>query len=100
MTQTLVAYSYLQLLDLLTTVAFLLHGVEEGNPLVRLALRHFSNPISALLAVKVVALALGVYCWRLDRRLLLGRVNFLFAVLVAWNMLALILKSLAPRVVV
>lgn len=96
MTQSLVAYSYLQLLDLLTTIAFLLHGVEEGNPVVRFALRSFSNPLAALFAVKLLALGLGVYCWRVDRRVLLGRVNLLFAVLVAWNLLALILKALTP----
>ena len=28
-------YSYLQVLDFLTTIAFLLNGVKEGNPLVR-----------------------------------------------------------------
>ncbi|MBI4908200.1 MAG: hypothetical protein HY820_31530 [Acidobacteria bacterium] len=95
MTQSLVAYSYLQLLDLLTTIAFLLHGVEEGNPVVRFALRNFSNPFAALLAVKLVALALGLYCWRVDRRVLLSRMNLLFAILVAWNLLALIVKTLA-----
>ena len=40
MNQLLLQYSYLQMLDLLTTVAFLLHGIHEGNPLVRLALRY------------------------------------------------------------
>jgi hypothetical protein len=91
MFQSVLAYSYLQLLDLLTTVAFLLHGVREGNPLVRIAMHHTGSPLTALLSIKVVALLLGLYCWRVDKRILLGRVNVLFAVLVAWNLLALIL---------
>ena len=37
MNQLLLQYSYLQVLDFMTTVAFLLHGVHEGNPLVRAA---------------------------------------------------------------
>lgn len=44
MNQLLLQYSYLQILDLMTTVAFLLHGVREGNPLVRLALQYAPIP--------------------------------------------------------
>ena len=39
-------YSSLQVLDLLTTVAFLINGVKEANPL---------------------AIALGVYCRRIPK---------------------------------
>lgn len=85
-----VQYSYLQLLDLLTTVAFLLIGVREGNPVVRLALEVAPTPVAGLLAVKVAALGLGVYCIRAGRLRLLGRINALFAVIVAWNLVALI----------
>jgi hypothetical protein len=92
--QLLLQYSYLQVLDLMTTLAFLLHGVQEGNPLVRLALKFSSNPISALLAVKCLALALGIYCWRCGRERLLTRINILFAIVVAWNLGALIVGGL------
>jgi hypothetical protein len=88
--QLLLQYSYLQVLDLLTTVAFLLQGVQEANPLVRLALRYSSHPWGGLLLVKVLALALGFYCWRCGRERLLTRMNILFAIVVAWNLLALI----------
>jgi len=88
--QLLLQYSYLQMLDLLTTVAFLLHGVQEANPLVRLALRYTSHPWGGLLFVKALALALGVYCWRCGRERLLTRINILFAIVVAWNLIALI----------
>ena len=94
MNQLLVQYSYLQILDLLTTVAFLLHGVQEANPVVRFALRYSSHPWGGLLLVKMLALALGVYCWRCGRDRLLTRINILFAIVVAWNLVALIAGSL------
>ena len=90
-------YGYLQLLDLLTTVAFLLHGISEGNPVVRFAMTVAPNPVWGLVAVKCVALLLGLYCWRRAKIQLLSRVNVLFAVLIAWNMVALILGSVFPH---
>ena len=47
LSQLLWQYSYLQVLDFLTTIAFLVNGVREGNPLVRLALSVGSNPSAA-----------------------------------------------------
>jgi hypothetical protein len=96
LTQLLWQFSYLQILDFLTTVAFLLHGVQEGNPLVRLALNAGANPLASLLAVKLLAIVLGLYCWYRGRRQLLLRINILFALLVAWNMVALIIQSANP----
>ena len=55
MNQLLLQYSYLQVLDFLTTIAFLLHGVQEGNPVVRLALRFSPHPLSGLLVIKFAA---------------------------------------------
>ena len=95
MNQLLMQYSYLQMLDFMTTLAFLLNGVGEANPVVRFALQYTHSPVGGLLAVKLVALALGLYCWRAGRQRLLGRMNVLFAVLVAWNLLALI-SNLLP----
>jgi Domain of unknown function (DUF5658) len=91
--QLLLQYSYLQVLDFLTTIAFLLQGVREGNPLVRFFLSASTNPINGLLLVKFLAVLLGLYCWRMGRVKLLARINFLFAVLIAWNLIALILGS-------
>jgi hypothetical protein len=88
-------YSYLQILDFLTTIAFLINGVREGNPLVRLALAAGSNPLAGLVLVKLLAILLGFYCWRAGKRHLLVRINVLFAVLVAWNLVALILSSVS-----
>jgi hypothetical protein len=93
LTQLLYQYSYLQILDFLTTVAFLLNGVGEGNPVVRWAMNHSSSPMMGLIAIKVMAVALGVYCWQRGREKLLLRINILFAGLVAWNLVSLIIKS-------
>lgn len=94
MNQLLVQFSYLQMLDLMTTLAFLMRGVHEANPLVRFAFRVAPHPLGGLLAIKCLALALGIYCWRCGRERLLTRMNILFAIVVAWNMIALIAGSL------
>ena len=94
--QLLWHYSYLQVLDFLTTIAFLVNGVREGNPLVRLALSIGYNPIGSLVVVKFMAMLLGFYCWRVGKRQLLSRINLLFALLIAWNLVALILSSVRP----
>lgn len=94
LTQTLYSYSYLQVLDFLTTVAFLINGVSEGNPVVNWAISAFPSPIAGLAAVKIVALALGFYCWQTAKGHLLARINVAFAILVAWNLVTLILKTI------
>ena len=94
--QDFLNFVYLQLLDFLTTIAFLSNGVREGNPFVHLMLTVFPNPLAGLLAVKVLAVSLGIYCWRKRRERLLWYGNLLFAVLVAWNLIALIVGSVAP----
>jgi Domain of unknown function (DUF5658) len=91
--QLLLHYAYLQVLDFLTTVAFMINGVKEGNPLVRLAMSVSPNPMSALLTVKLAAVALGILCFCTGRERLLSRINIVFAVLVAWNLVALIVSS-------
>jgi hypothetical protein len=90
---SLVLFSYFQLLDLLTTVGFIIHGVKEANPVVKFALTVAPTPIMGLALVKIAALAMGIYCWRLGRQRLLGRINVLFAILISWNMFALIAGS-------
>lgn len=93
MNQLLLQYSYLQVLDFLTTVAFMINGVREGNPLVRLAVHYAPHPLSGLIAIKLAAVALGLFCWVRGRERLLSRMNLLFAVLVAWNLAALIIAT-------
>jgi len=91
--QLLLQYSYLQVLDLLTTLAFMLHGVREGNPLVGMMMHFTANPLNGLLVVKLIAVALGLYCWKVGRGKLLARINVAFALIVAWNLGALILAA-------
>ncbi len=94
MIQPIVLFSYLQLLDLMTTIAFLLLGVHEANPVLKFAFS-VGNPVSGLLLVKFAAIALGFYCWHMGRERLLLRMNVLFALLVAWNLVAVIVGSAA-----
>ena len=89
----LTQYSYLQILDLLTTLAFIANGVSEANPLVALAMSSMQSPLIGLAMIKTAGLALGLYCWRQGRLALLSRANFGFALLIAWNLLALIVGS-------
>jgi hypothetical protein len=85
--------AYLQLLDILTTLAFLVQGVAEANPLVHAAIRVSSNPLLGLAAVKAAPMIMAFYCWRSRRVRVLRRMNIFFAVLVAWNLVALIIGS-------
>lgn len=93
MTHILYQYSYLQVLDFLTTVAFLINGVDEGNPVVAWAINVFPSPLAGLAAVKILALGLGAYCWQTAKGRLLNRINIGFAILVAWNLMSLIVKT-------
>ncbi len=88
-------YVYLQMLDFLTTIAFLATGVKEANPMVKMFMQMGSTPISGLLMIKLLAVGLGIFCWRMGRHRLLSRVNMLFALLVVWNLVALIVGRVA-----
>jgi hypothetical protein len=92
--QSLMQFSYLQILDFLSTVAFLVNGIKEANPFVRFFLRFGPNPIGGLIVVKLLAILLGVYCWRMGRQRLLGRINIVFAMVIAWNLVALIVGAM------
>lgn len=89
----LAQFVYLQLLDVLTTIAFLLQGVSESNPVVKWAMRAGPDPVSGLVLLKAAAVAMGIYCSLSSREKLLQRVNIFFALLVAYNLVALILAS-------
>lgn len=93
MQKAIVQYSYLQVLDLLTTVAFLLLGVQEGNPLVRVAMTLAPSPVVGLMAMKLAAMMLGLYCWQSNKDRLLWKINTMFAIVVAWNMVVLIVGA-------
>lgn len=88
-----VQFAYLQALDLLSTTAFLLNGVAEANPMVRWTMAIAPNPITGLVAIKVIGLGLALWCIRMGRDRLLFKINVFFAALVAWNLVCLILSS-------
>lgn len=89
----LAQFIYLQLLDALTTVAFMLQGVGEGNPIARWAMRATENPISGLFMLKAAGVALAMFCIYRSRERFLRRVNVLFAAVVVYNLVALILAN-------
>ena len=93
MLNLLAQFIYLQLLDLLTTLAFLMAGVQESNPLIRFMLQSAGTPLSGLLAAKLFAAALALFCWRSNRQRLLQRANVFYALVVAWNLVALVIRS-------
>ena len=86
----LVQFSYLQVLDILSTMAFLMQGVQEANPVVRLAMRLGDSPLTGLVLMKAFAIGLAIYCLRRARHRLLARVNIFFAALVAWNLVVVV----------
>jgi hypothetical protein len=85
----------LQLLDLLTTLLFLAHGVKEANPLVKWSMSVTNGNLTGLLAVKCVACALAFMAVQFGRPAVLVKMNRFFTVLVAWNVLALALSFFA-----
>ena len=86
-------FVYLQLLDILTTLAFLMQGVAEANPFVRWALAVGENPVQSLVMVKVVAVALAVYCVVRARHRVLRIANIFFAIVVAYNLVVIIISA-------
>ncbi len=89
---TLALFAYLQFLDLLTTLVFLTHGVQEANPVVKFAIATTHSPVAGLLALKAAALLAAGYCAVSGRLRVLRRINLLFALLVVWNLLALLAR--------
>jgi len=89
----LVQFAYLQALDLLSTAAFLSHGVGEANPLVRWFMSVAPSPVGGLLAVKVIGIVFAVYCVQSQRERLLSRINVFYAALIVWNMICLVMAS-------
>ena len=77
-------------MDLLTTIAFLRSGVSEANPFINALLQRSSSPWHILIALKLIAIALAYYCWRIQKEQLLARVTLFYAFVVAWNIMALI----------
>ncbi len=86
----LAQFSYLQLLDVLTTLVFLTTGGHEANPVVRFAMAAAGSPLAGLLALKICAVGAAIYCTVTARARTLRRINVFFAALVVWNLIALL----------
>lgn len=93
MLNPLIQFAYLQVLDILTTLAFLANGVKEANPIVKAFLNLAPSPLGGLIAAKMIGIGLALYCWQKGRRRLLGRVNVFYAALVAWNLIAFLISA-------
>jgi hypothetical protein len=86
---TLLIFIALQFCDAATTLVFLRHGVAEANPLIRYAIGQSASPILALAGIKSAGCGLAWIAWRTRRHRLMARVNILFALCVAWNLIAI-----------
>jgi Domain of unknown function (DUF5658) len=81
---TLTLFVYLQLLDLLTTLAGIAHGRTEGNPIVSAAMTIGHEPVVNLILVKVVGVVVMLGVFRAHTWVFHG-INWVFAAVVVWN---------------
>lgn len=89
----LAEFIYLQVLDVLTTVAFMMYGVAEVNPIVKWAMRESPSALGGLFLVKVAAVMLALFCMARSQQKLLRGVNIFFAGVVAYNVFVLIINA-------
>ena len=81
-------FIFLQLADLLTTVAGLRLGAQEMNPVVRLMMTFGTLEGLIFCKLLMVSMAAVVLWWQRSRVILI--VNYLFAMLVVWNLMQLV----------
>lgn len=85
----LLQFTALQILDILTTLWFLRHGITEANPLLRWEFAWCGQPALALAVAKSFSLIPALWAWHTGRHRVLRVVNLAFVGCVAWNLLAL-----------
>jgi uncharacterized protein DUF5658 len=81
-------FVFLQLLDFLTTVVGLKWGAQEINPFIRYLM--WMGPLEGLLACKILILLMGAIVLWYDRHRVILIVNYVFAVIVLWNVTQLL----------
>lgn len=91
MLSTFLQFAYLQVLDLLSTMAFLMGGTREGNPLVEWAMRFTGTALGGLVLVKGIALCIGLFCWFTRRSSLMTKINVVYAAVIVWNLGSIII---------
>ena len=82
-------FAGLQTLDAVTTVWFLHRGLNEANPLLRLAFHYFAHPAVSLTAAKALSVGAAWWAWRRGSYRFLFRMNLFFSACVVWNLIAL-----------
>ncbi|PWT99977.1 MAG: hypothetical protein C5B51_25990 [Terriglobia bacterium] len=81
-------FIYLQLLDLLTTLAGFRLGAVEASPFIRLLMH--AGPAAGVIAAKVFALGLGAYCVYLKKQKLIRWITYWYGGLVVWNLMVML----------
>jgi hypothetical protein len=77
-------FLYLQILDVLSTLAGFSLGNTEASPFVRLLIRW--GPVTGLVCAKVVAFGCLAVCIYLHRWGLIRLINYWYALLIIWNL--------------
>ncbi len=81
---TIQIFTYLQVLDFMTTLIGMKVGLGEASPFVRLLMR--LDPAVGLALTKLGAFLLCGLCFWLNKRHLVRWINYWYAALVVWNM--------------
>ncbi len=81
-------FIYLQLLDLLTTLAGFKLGAAEASPFIRLLMH--AGPVAGVLLAKLFALALGGFCIYLKKQNLIRWITYWYGGLVVWNLMVML----------
>jgi hypothetical protein len=83
----------LQVLDVLTTLIGLRMGAQEGSSYIGRLLS--TGPISGLIISKIIAAGLAAFAIFLNRKRLITFLNYWFAAVITWNLIAIWLLKLA-----
>lgn len=92
---SLTAFVSLQTLDILTTLIGLRVGASEGSIFIAHVMR--LGPFTALLISKLFAAFLVLVALRMKRPRVVVFLNYLFVVVVGWNLLTIITTGLSAR---
>jgi hypothetical protein len=86
-------FAALQCLDVVTTLIFLSKGVREGNPLVSWTLPYLHSQLIGLIAAKLLAMIIGVWCYRNGKISALRIANIGYSAIIGWNLLTIAMIS-------
>ena len=89
----LAQFIYPQMMDMLTTVAFMMYGIAKVNPVVKWAMRESPSALGGLFLVKVAAVMLALFCMARSQQKLLRGANIFFTGVVAYNIFVLIMNA-------